>query len=159
MHTLLLKLTQTAPLANVSVASTVSGYTTGVNVDKSKSGKARTNTVTGLEATYGNFTVGYGVFSNEKKYYQLKTSKVLTTVVKYASGAWAVGYTVKKAEDKNKYYGVSKKEATTSAISASYTVAEGFSVYASRATNNVKKTDNTKLKLLTQSSVQKSASN
>ena len=123
---------------------TVSGNT--VTVDKSAPNKNLTNTVSGLEATYGNFTVGYGVFSNEKKHYQTKDIEGSNYGVKYASGAWAVGYTVKKVEDKNKYYGVSKKEATTSAISASYTVAEGFSVYASRATNNVKKTDNTKAK-------------
>ena len=132
-----------APVASAN-GVTVAGNT--VTVDTTAPNKNLTNTVSGLEATYGNFTVGYGVFSNEKKHYQTKDIEGSNYGVKYASGAWAVGYTVKKAEDKNTYYGVSKKEATTSAISASYTVAEGFSVYASRATNNVKKTDNTKAK-------------
>ena len=111
-------------------------------------GKARTNTQTGMTATYGNFTVGYGVFTNEKKYYQKKDTSGSAYGVKYASGDWAVGYTVLESEDKNKYLGekASKKTASTSVYSASYNVAEGFSVYASKSSNSIKKTDNTTAK-------------
>ena len=108
--------------------------------------KARKNTAMGVELSYGNFTVGYGAFTNEKKYYQTKDTGGSAYGVKYNGGAWAVGYTVKKSEDTNKYVGTYNKSASTNAISASYTVAEGFSVYASRSTNKVKKSNNTTAK-------------
>ena len=104
-------------------------------------GKARTNTVTGAKATYGNFTVGYGVFNNGKKWNQTKDTSGSNYGVKYASGAWAVGYTVQKAEDTNMYAGVYKKSSDTTAYSASYAIADGFSAYASKSSTSTKKSD------------------
>lgn len=110
--------------------------------------KSRTNTAMGVEVSYGNFTVGYGVFNNEKRYWQTKDTDGSAMGVKYNGGAWSVGYTVKKSDDTNQYYNGTyssawNKSASTSAISAAFTVAEGFSVYASRSTNTVKRAGNT----------------
>ena len=108
--------------------------------------KTITNTQTGMTAGYGNFTVGYGVFTNGKKAHQKKATSGSNYGVKYASGDWSVGYTVKNSEDTNKYTTHSNKSASTSAWSAKYNVASGFSVYASKSNNSVKSTNGTSKK-------------
>ena len=108
--------------------------------------KTITNTQTGMTAGYGNFTVGYGVFNNGKKAYQKKGTSGTNYGVKYAMGDWSVGYTVKSSEDTNKYATHSNKSASTSAMSAKYNVASGFSVYASKSSNSVKSTNGTSKK-------------
>ena len=123
-------------IAGVSLAVAHASGTTS----KTGSDKAQTNTQTGATATYGNFTVGYGVFDNDKKAHQTKGTSGSAYGVKYASGAWSVGYTVQDSEDTNKYITHSNKSATTSAYSASYSIAEGFSMYASKSSNSVKST-------------------
>ena len=108
---------------------------------KTNDAKTFTDTQTGMTAGYGNFTVGYGVFSNAKRKHQKKGTEGSNMGVKYAMGDWAVGYTVKNSEDKNTYLLHSKKSAKTTAYSAKYQVASGFSVYASKSNNSVKMTD------------------
>lgn len=113
--------------------------------------KQRKNTGLGVELNYGNFTVGYGTFENEKQYFQTKDTEGTNYGVKYDTGAWAVSYTVMESEDKNRYYNGAQsalwnKKAETDAIGASYTVAQGFSVYASRSSNTVTRSNGTKAK-------------
>ena len=126
---------------NVAGVGLSVAHAEGTTGKKTATAKTYTDTVTGAEATYSNFTVGYGVFKNAKRAHQTKDTEGSKYGVKYASGSWAVGYTVEKAEDKNEYILHSNKSSSTSAYSASYTIAEGFSVYASKSSNSVKSTD------------------
>ena len=112
----------------------------GESATKTVAGKkthAISSTITGMTASYDKYTVGYGVFSTGK--HKSGTNKG----VKYASGAWAVGYTIENAVNK----GVSDstlRYSKTSAYSTTYKVREGFSVAVSRSFYYGKKGDGTK---------------
>ena len=125
-------------LAVSHVEGTTSSRTVSGTKTHSKSG-----TITGMTATYGNFTVGYGMFDNDKEKGTSDTKGKSGNAwgVKYGSGAWAVGYTVESSENKNVTTGTSIKSADTSAYSVSYKIADGFSTYASKSSNSAKQGD------------------
>ena len=125
-------------------STVTTAHASGTSASKTVAGKhtpATSSTITGMTVGYGKFTVGYGVFNTD-------TDKSGTnTGVKYASGAWAVGYTVENATNKTAPSDSTLRKSKTSAYSTSYKVADGFSVGVSRSDyygirGNGKKTKN-----------------
>ena len=102
----------------------------GKSAGKTVAGKTTypiTSTITGIIATYDKFTVGYDIFRTGKH----KSGQ--NRGIKYAWGAWAVGYTVENAVNKKAMSGSILRQSKTSAYSTSYKIADGFSVSASRS--------------------------
>lgn len=118
-------------------------HTSGTSASKNNA-KTYTNTSTGINVTVDKFTVGYEVFDNGKKHHQTKGTSGTNYGVKYTHGDFAIAYSVLDAKDKNNYAVHSVKSSSADVISTSYTVAEGFSVYASRSSTSVKYTHDKK---------------
>ena len=113
----------------------------GESAAKTVAGKkthAISSTITGMTASYGKYTVGYGVFSTGKN------KSGTNRGVKYASGAWAFGYTVENATNKTVPSDSTLRQSKTSAYSTTYKVKDGFSVAVSRSFYDGKKGDGTK---------------